>query len=187
MPRVNISWRCLCIVNESVSICLTHHQHEFDGCLRKKKAQLCIKGTNSISSHLNNTAAKIEETFMDILYIFFFFLRVLENSKPLLFKSPLQSLQVQIKFRVYLISLFPRSFISLFVREPNQLSDLNRSIPSFFWRLSPLSKKPLADSSELVCNLLLALSSLKLFVPAYDPTTFPQIRLSWVCVNRKLA
>lgn len=44
----------------------------------------------------------------------------------------------------------------------------------FSWWLSRLSQKHLADSSGLFCNLLLALSSLKLFVPPYNPTTFPR-------------
>lgn len=33
---------------------------------KKKKDRLCIKETNSISSHLNNAAAKIAEALMEV-------------------------------------------------------------------------------------------------------------------------
>lgn len=104
-------------------------------------------------------------------------------------KSPLESLRAHIKLLLQILfNKLARSFISSFLEQICFLTWIGLFPLSLFFFLMVVSsvKKPLADSSESCRNLLLALSSLKLLYHPYDPTTFPQIRLSWVCVNRKL-
>lgn len=152
---------------------------------REKRPGSILRTLIPFSSHLSNTAAKKEETFMEILDICF--LLVIANSKPLLFKSPLESLQVEIKFRVYFISSFPWSFSLLLPWVQNQLSNLNRSIPYFFWWLSHPSKKAFHRLQWIILQFAAGTFLIKTFCTNPRSYNFPQIGLPWVCVNRTLA
>lgn len=116
---------------------------------------------------------------MEILDIWF--LLVIANSKPLLFKSPLESLQVEIKFRVYFISSFPWSFSLLLPWVQNQLSNLNRSIPYFFWWLSHPSKKAFHRLQWIILQFAAGTFLIKTFCTNPRSYNFPQIGLPWVC------